>query len=327
MAHHFDSGLMVGESAWHKLGNVIGADDDRRFSVSDCIELAGLDWRVELGRCFYLLGDGDDAACDEIPGAFSTLRVNSDGSIIPLGTVGSKYSPLQNDEAFAWFQPWLDTREVAIETAGALKNGRITWVLARILRDDIDVGGGDRVAKYLTLTSSHDGSEATKVGFTPVRIVCWNTLSYAHSTGVSKMLRVRHTAGQHDSLSAIRETIDLVDREFVATGEQYKRLLTCGLSPAELRRYVKLVCDVDPEVPEKSLSGRMRKRIDKICRLAINGKGQDGSLTAWSAYNGVTEYFSHLAGSDDEKRLLSNMNGSYGQMNQRAFELAMQLSA
>lgn len=325
MPAYFENGLMVGESAWHKEGTVIGANDERRFSIDSCIELGGMDQEIALADAYYLYGPNGEH-CDRIEGQFATLRIFKDGRINPLGTVGAKYQPLQVREAFQWFQPWLDTRELSIETCGTLKGGRVDWVLARILRDDINVGM-DKIAKYLTLTTSHDGSEATRVGFTPIRIVCANTLAMAHSDKASKLLRVRHTAGQHSSLAAIRETIDLVDREFAATGAQYAKLMSCGLSLSELRRYVKIVCEVDPDTPEKALGDRMRKRIDKIVNLALNGKGQDGKPTAWAAYNGVTEYVTHFAASDAEKRLVSNMNGTYAQMNRRALDLAMQLSA
>lgn len=326
MPAYFDNGLMVGETAWHGKGTVIGADDERRFSIADSIQLAGMNQRIELGKCFYVYGPNGEH-CDEIPGTRSSLRVYQNGTVKPLGTVGDKYHALQPIEAFQWFQPWLDTREVAIETAGTLKGGKIDWVLARIMRDDLEIGGGDQIAKYLTLTTSHDGSEATRVGFTPIRIVCWNTLSAAHRDTASKLLKVRHTAGQHDALKTIRDTIDLIDQEFKATATQYCKLQSCGLSLVELRRYVKLVCEVDPDTPDKALGARKRTTIDRIVQLALNGKGQTGEMTAWAAYNGVTEYVTHHAGSDAEKRLVSNMTGAYSRMNRRALDLALQLSA
>jgi len=327
MPAYFDNGLMVGQSAWHGQGQVIDANDERRFSIRSCIDLAGMDQQIALADAYYLYGENGEH-CERIEGSFATLRIYTDGTIKALGTVGSKYDPLQPIEAFEWFQPWLDTKEVAIETCGTLRGGRVDWVMARILRDNLNVGGGDSIAKYLTITTSHDGTEATRVGFTPVRIVCANTLAMAHSHQLSKLLRVRHTASQKTTLDAIRDTINLVDQEFNATGAQYAKLMTCGISMSDLRRYVKLVCEVDPDMPDKALGGRKRNQIDAIIKLAINGTGQDGSLTAWSAYNGVTEYVTHHAGSDAQKRLLSNMgNGTYAAMNQRALDLAMQLSA
>lgn len=41
-----------------------------------------------------------------------------------LGIIGSDYTPLQNEQALEWFQPFLDANEATLETAGNLKGGR-----------------------------------------------------------------------------------------------------------------------------------------------------------------------------------------------------------
>jgi hypothetical protein len=48
-----------------------------------------------------------------------------------LGVVGSGFTPLQNAQALAWFDPWLASGLVTLETAGSLRGGRIVWALAR----------------------------------------------------------------------------------------------------------------------------------------------------------------------------------------------------
>lgn len=321
MPAYFESGLMVGESAWHKQGNVIPADDDRRFSIADSLELSGLDWRVSKADIAYGLGDQFGI----VPGYYATVRTMADGSTQPLGVVGDRYEVLQNHEAFEWFQPWLDTKEVAIETAGSLKGGRNVWVMARVMRDPITLPGGDKIAKFLMLSTSHDGNESTRVGFTPVRVVCSNTLAMATNDKAAKLLRVRHTAGQQDSLAQIRATIDLIDQEFVATGQQYGKLLDTPINYKDLRQYVKVVCDIDPEVHEADLSGKALKRVNRICDLAMSGMGQDASdLTVWSAYNGFTQYLTHEAGKDAETRLAS---ATYTKLNKRALSVGLQLAS
>lgn len=321
MAHEFESGFFVGQSAWHKLGTTIPIDDPRRFSVSDSLELAQLTWTVELATAAWMTDDAQGIASDH----FATVRRMPDGSVQHLGMVGSRYKPLQNREAFEWFQPWLDTKEVAIETAGSLRQGKLVWVLAKLNRDNIVLPGGDEISKFLMLSTSHDGTEATRIGFTPVRIVCANTLRAAHQDRASKLLRVRHTAGQLESLAAIRETIDLVDQEFVATGDQYRKLLECKISRSDLRAYVKVVLNVNADTPDKKLPKRTAKRIDRIVDLALNGAGNTPyEITAWSAYNGVTQYLTHEAGNDAEQRATSK---TYDAMNERAFRIALQLSA
>jgi hypothetical protein len=71
-----------------------------------------------------------------------------------LGVVGDRYRPLQNRDQFEWFQPFLDSKECAFETCGALKGGALVWVLAKINRDDAQIGAGDAIRKYLLAEQS-----------------------------------------------------------------------------------------------------------------------------------------------------------------------------
>lgn len=326
MPAYFDKGLMVGQSAWHGLGTVIDADDERRFDIASCIELADMDDEIVLGDCYYVYGEGDNQVCDQIEGRYATIRKYADGSLKPLGVVGTKYTPLQPRAAFEWFQPWLETREVSIETAGTLRGGTVDWVMARILRGNIDLGGSEEIAKYLLLSTSHDGTKATSVGFTPQRVVCSNTLAMAHQSDASKLLRVRHTASQGTALSTIRETIDMVDQEFNATAAQYRMLMNARVSLADLRNYLKMVNDVNPDTSDKALGGVMRNRINRMVDLAMDGIGNEGA-TFWSAYNGVTQYLTHEYGSDNEKRVWSMMQGASRNLNRNALDLAIELAS
>jgi hypothetical protein len=61
------------------------------------------------------------------------VRRTSDGRI--LGVVGPRFTALQNRAAFVWFQPFLDAKEAALNTAGSLRNGSRVWVLAKLNRD------------------------------------------------------------------------------------------------------------------------------------------------------------------------------------------------
>jgi len=56
-----------------------------------------------------------------------------------------------------------------------------------------------------------------KVGFTPVRVVCNNTLCLAHDSEASKLLRVKHTSQIVENLASIRDIMDFARSEFHAT--------------------------------------------------------------------------------------------------------------
>src|SRR5262249_54293695 len=146
------------------------------------IKQAGLDWPVELRPLFT--AEGKKAP------AFAAVRTDK-GSI--LGVVGEKYRPLQNAEAFKWFQPFLDAGQASLETAGSLAEGKKVWVLAKLNRSPVVIGSGDEVEKFLLLSNGHDGSLAVRVGFTPIRVVCANTLGMAHCGGESQLIRLKHS--------------------------------------------------------------------------------------------------------------------------------------
>lgn len=313
MAHLFQSGLFFGEDAWHGLGVTLPADSPARFNIDESIRIAGLDWSVETQPIF-------DQYANEIPEHRAVVR-SDNGQV--FGIVGERYRPLQNREQFDWFAPFLESGECAFETCGALKGGALVWVLAKLQRADATVTADDKIRKYLLLTSSHDGSMSTSVGFCPIRVVCWNTLSAGLRDARSSLLKVKHTASQKQALAAIRETVNLVDETFEATAAQYRQLVACGVSRDDIRKYVKLVLELEDD--ETELSSRQRNILDNVVALALHGVGNDGR-TAWSAYNGVTQYLTHEYGRNADSRLRANWYGEAKRVNDRALTLALQLA-
>lgn len=314
MPSYFESGVMVGESAWHKQGIVLDRYDDRIYQAETFLCLAGACFDVDKVPQFIEISGQRIAT-----GSYATVRTDTNQV---LGTVGERYQPLQNVEQFSWFQPFLDTKEVAFETAGVLKGGSVVWALARILTDGgtVDVGGGDTINKYLMTYTSHDGSLATGVSFCPIRTVCWNTLSMNLSSAIAKTLKVRHTQRQVKTLGEIRETISLMDHEFQMTAAQFQSLKRKLINKDDMVKFCKIVF----EAKDEEISTRLANIIDRCIDLAYTGKGNEGK-SVWDCFNGVTEWLSHERGSD-ENRLHQNQFGPGAIIGKRALDLAIQLA-
>jgi phage/plasmid-like protein (TIGR03299 family) len=315
MPAQFTSGVFYGESAWHKLGTVLPQDDERCFSAEESLCLAGACFDVDKVPQFIEISGQRIAT-----GSYATVRTDTNQV---LGTVGERYQPLQNVEQFSWFQPFLDTKEVAFETAGVLKGGSVVWALARILTGGgtVDAGGGDLINKYLMTYTSHDGSLATGVSFCPIRTVCDNTLQMNLSSAIAKTLKVRHTARQVKTLGEIRETISLMDREFQMTAQQFQSLKRKVINKDDMIKFCKIVFEADKE---DKISTRLANIIDRCVDLAYTGKGNEGK-SLWDCYNGITEWLSHERGSDDN-RLHQNQFGPGAILGKRALDLALQLA-
>ena len=169
----------VKEKAWHGLGKIV-----QDYPTSEqAIRHAGLDYEVVKSPLFTKSSGIIETANGieignselEVPNYFANIRTDNNAV---LGVVGKDYHIVQNRDAFSFFDSIVGgTNGILYETAGALGNGERIFITAK-LPSYIRVGNGDDVTeKYIFLTTSHDGSGSITAAFTPIRIVCQNTLN------------------------------------------------------------------------------------------------------------------------------------------------------
>jgi len=313
MAHEIETMAYFGATPWHKLGTPLTTDDLYDWQ-SACVK-SGLDWEAEL---VPLLTADTQAKVEH-----QAVRRKSDNRI--LGVVGPKYHVLQNRAAFQWFQPFLDAKEAALHTAGSLCEGSRVWVLAKLNRDPLIVAPGDEVEKFILLSHGHDGSLAVRVGFTPIRVVCANTLALAHRADASKLIRLKHTKDLHENLANVREVMNVANAEFEASAEQYRLLARKSINQADLRRYVKKVLKVEGD----KISTRTANIIEAIVAKCETGKGNDLPSvrgTLWTAYNGFNEWLGYDRGHNQPNRLNSLWFGDSANVNRFALETALAMA-
>lgn len=165
-----------------------------------------------------------------------------------------------------------------------------------------------------------------RVGFTPIRVVCSNTLALAHGSDASKLIRLRHSKSLHENLANIRQIVDAANAEFTATAEQYRLLARKDINQADLRRYVKRVLKVDDAEP---VATRTANQIEEIVRLCESGKGNDLASvrgTYWTAYNGVSEWLGYARGRSQASRIDSLWFGESAALNRVALQVALDLA-
>lgn len=315
MPHEVETMAFFGATPWHGLGTVLEEAD--LYDWQSASKKAGLDWDVEL----VPLVTADTQAKVEN----KAVRRKSDNRI--LGVVGPRFHVLQNKDAFAWFQPFLDAKEAALHTAGSLRQGSRVWVLAKLNRDPLVIAENDEVEKFILLSHGHDGSLAVRCGFTPIRVVCQNTLSMAHGSDASRLIRVKHSRSVHDNLANIREIMNLANQQFEATADQFRLLARKSINQADLRKYVKRVLKVeDGQEP----TTRTRNIMDEIIGLCESGRGNalpSASGSYWTAYNGCTEWLGYNRGHTQDNRLNSLWFGDSANLNRHALDVALEMAA
>ncbi len=344
MAHelHIQDGkasmMYVGDEPWHGLGTKL----NKPATAEEAIQAANLDWEV-VKRPLYAIGNG---CLYPIKDNVAILRGGNpgepDGPV--FGVLGKDYTPLQNREAFAFFDSIVGQGAAIYHTAGALGKGERVWMLAK-LPGTIQVVGDDVADKYLLLSNSHDGSSSVQVKFTPIRVVCQNTLTMALNRG--RTIRIRHAPDVHQRLQQATELLGIVTETFSGIEKSFQAFARLQMDTKRLDEYLKLVFPDSPGMSSDSeaasSAGRAaasslaeQRRQVAMERVLTHrrwsryffekGKGMDlpGTRgTLWAAYNGVTEYIDHKqTGLNGERRLASIWFGNGYQAKVRAFRVA-----
>lgn len=308
-----DDGIIyAGPRPWHGLGIEV----DPNITAHEAMMQAKLDWNVEKVPLYHYAFD-DVEAPHEVDGHVGIRRVDTQRI---LGVTTPRYEPFQNRDGFALFQQVLDTGMAKIETAGSLKNGKIVWALARIQSEDLAVTGNDLIRPYVLLSFGHDGKRGIKFGFTPIRVVCWNTLSQSDNDESSRLVRVAHKGDVVGNVQLLVKALDLTVQEFRATVQDFKKMLNTPINQDDLREYVR----VSLQLVEKDDNKRSTNIINRVVGLASVGKGNaEVAGTLWAGYNAVTEYLSHAAGRNADNRYASLWFGNNKTLAQGAFDEAM----
>lgn len=314
----------VQEKAWHGLGQIV----TEYPTSAEAIIHAGLDYQVAKEPNTHRLPSGLEVRSDN---SFFTYR--SDNEAILGGKVGKDYHIVQNTDAFSFFDAIVGgTDGILYETAGALGKGERIFITAK-LPDYIRVGNGDDVTeKYIFLTNSHDGSGSITAAFTPIRIVCQNTLN-ASLRNMSNVVRIRHTSGARQRLEDAHKLMGIADRFSSQLEGIFNDWAKVKISDAEVKKLIQLALCPNRETLEllkkgkdEELSTVFKNMVDGAFTYAMVADSQQMETTkgtVFGAFNAVTGYFQNVRSyKDDEAKLQSIVMGGTAQGKaQKAFEL------
>src|SRR5690606_14134757 len=157
-----------------------------------------------------------------------------------LGVVGNDYKIVQNTEAFTFFDAIVGGGDgILYETAGALGNaGQRIFITAK-LPDYIRVGREDLIEQYLFLTTSHDGYGSITAAFTPVRVVCNNTLNAALRS-TTNCVKIRHTLGAAERLREAHKLLGITHQLAEDLGELFNHWSKIRISDPAVKRLIQV---------------------------------------------------------------------------------------
>ena len=300
MAHQFTSGVFLhNQSAWHKLGTVL----DGTLPAREAFSIAQADFTV-AGRPIY---DADMRAID----GYQAITRTDTGTT--LSVMNGTYTLVQNEQLIRVAEALHE--DATMDAVCVLAEGRKVTFTARIRQAEGDVLRGDTIHQYLVGCTSHDGSIAFQILFSPIRVVCQNTLSAAlgeaaRSSRKGKVCRIRHTRNANVLIAQLPALIDFQRQQFTGGLAELRAMAATPCTSAQFRTYIESVF-------AEQLSGTINARrgdtstarprrledlpawdslAHKFHGRAIGSDipGVKGSY--WGAYQALTEFLSHDAG-------------------------------
>jgi phage/plasmid-like protein (TIGR03299 family) len=283
----------IGDTPWHGLGQRL----DGPATAEEALAAAHLDWTVALEPVYRGTTDWFKTRYSGVdPYRFIVRQDN--GKILGLRT--EAYSCIQNVDSFGLFDAVMGPGLGQYHTAGALRDGKIVWILAKMGSKPYEVVPGDTLEPYILLSTSHDGSLGLTMRPTIVRVICSNTLHFAFRHGAaSDIIRIRHSGDVYSKAVQAREGLGLSQAYFERMMEGVDGLVTASMTDDDMERFARVL--VTPKLKEAKDEGMdsvnlhryTREAVDMLQHLFTQGRGQEipgVKQTAWAAYNAATEF-------------------------------------
>lgn len=331
---------------------------DNPLTVEEAIQKSGSDFTVKKEHIVRVADEDWDRF---VKGDFSTVSLNGSNLIQThcatvrtdngrnLGIVGKDYGVVQNSTAFEFIDLIVngmaggDANKAVITSCGTLGGGAQMFVSAK-MPTDMHIGDSD-VEDYILFVNSHDGSYSVQVLFTPVRVICQNTLNLALSTAKNKFT-FKHTSRvetrldlqQQENMERAISVLKLHERfkeEFVA---RLSALATERVSEADVTKFAAMLYLTAPQMElvnknngsiegVEEISSRTRNNINTLVNSIHNGVGQNvNEGTKFWLINGLTTFYANEKRwkSSDEK-FTSIFGGSANRKLQTAFDYVQSL--
>ena len=314
MAHELEmingkaSMAYAGEVPWHGLGTQVNGD----LTPEQMLEAAGLDWTVEKIPA-YANVNGQNVAVGR-----SALARNTDSAI--LDVVSDDWNPVQNLEAATFFNDFVAEGGMAMETAGSLKSGQIVWFLAKV-NAGFDLFGGDEIGAHLLFTNYHKYGFATDVRFTPIRVVCNNTLTLSLSSKSDRMVKVSHRHTFDGDM--VKETLGIAAEKLAKYKEMASFLGSKQYKADDIIAYFNRIFPVVGK-NSKTLVSRPALTAASVLESQPGAQYAEGSF--WQLFNASTFYIDHLAARSDENRLYNSWYGPARDTKLEALEVALEMA-
>lgn len=305
MSHLVETMAYAGELPWHGLGYAVSND----LTPEQMMIAAKCDWEVAKVPAMAMI-DGeyrDTGKC--------ALYRKSDNKV--LDVISADWNPTQNAEAFQFFKEFTDAGQMNMETAGSLDGGKNVWALARI-NMDFEAVRGDVIKGFLLFSNPHKYGRGITIRFTPIRVVCNNTLTFALEGRKNTDMSVSVNHRRAFDAEQVKEALGIAQHKLEDYKETAVYLASKRFDAQSLLAYINEVFPTASDTKERS------KPAETALSALNNQPGlQFAEGSWWHAFNTITYVTDHKLGRSADTRLNSAWFGINKDRKIKALNLAV----
>lgn len=240
MAHNIFGDRFIGkrQPAWHKLGQTF----EEPITAVEAITRAGIDFEIVKMPLTYE-GWGQRRAIPQV--ALVRQPTTDDPDPHCIGVVSESYEFLQNRELAALIDQTVG-QHLPVETAGALGKGE-TFFLT-LDAGESEIVPTERVHNYFLVTDNRSGGQSLQIAYTPVRVVCQNTLTSGLSAATVKW-GISHLAGHRAQIEADARILGAIHAAQGKITETMRQMATTKVSAETVTTILETVY-VEPKMPQ-----------------------------------------------------------------------------
>jgi phage/plasmid-like protein (TIGR03299 family) len=212
--------------------------------------------------------------------------VRSDNGTI-LGNCSDEYHIGQNKDIVQALISIADGHDFEINRGGAINQGRKIYLQLE-LPGQVNIGP-DKVTRYITALSRHDGRGALAFSLTNQVMSCSNMFNKIMQGAEYK---IRHTASMAERLLEMQSAINLLINGDTSMTEQFRTWAHTDVSKDLVDEMVTYLLNTD-KLDEELLSKQKIKHIESmhtVIKSEMNTKGEN----LWGLFNGATYYANHI---------------------------------
>lgn len=301
------------KAPWHRLGVPM----DGLQTAEQMLEAAEANFDVILTRVAAVDDAGNlirnsDGTVVMIEDSRATVRQNADGSFNPLATVGTRYEVRQNKEVLerALAIVGASSGDAVMDTVGVLRGGSRFFATVELSGLVIDPQGvNDKIARYLVVSSGHDGVWPIRYANTDIRAVCSNTVILGLRSA-TRVFTARHTRNVDTAIDDARNVLNISVSWSSSFVKEAEKMLSIP-APLGGRKIDEVINAVFPkDKNETPRQQQNREEVQQIIRaLYLNDKnaGKYG-FNGWSLYNSIVEYLDFYRPIDATASAMASMD-------------------